>query len=108
MSVSRSSTDASRSGLLLPRFSLRTLLVTMTALSLVFAVMSAVGFVWSMAMVLIGCLAGAHVLGNSLGTKLRDESTRASASDRPPIVPADVAVRMSATPPPRLPVRPAC
>ena len=59
-----------------PRFSLRTLLTVVSAFCCLFAVMAAAGVVWSTALVLLIALVGAHVLGNSLGTKLRDEATR--------------------------------
>jgi hypothetical protein len=84
------------------RFSLRTLLFWMSGLSLAFAVMTAVGFVGSLAMLLIGCLAGAHVLGNALGTRLRDESTRASASDRAADFHVKVAAKLPLSAPSRL------
>jgi hypothetical protein len=59
-----------------PRFSLRAMLIAVSALCCMFAVMAAAGVVWSMAILLLITLVGAHVLGNSLGTKLRDEATR--------------------------------
>ena len=59
-----------------PRFSLRTMLMVVSALCCVFALMAAAGVIWSVALLLVIALAGAHVLGNSLGTKLRDEATR--------------------------------
>ena len=67
-----------------PRFTLRTMLVFVTALCGVFALMSSLGMVWSAALGLLLCLASAHVLGNSLGTRLRDEATRHSAEQRLP------------------------
>ncbi|MEX0679437.1 MAG: hypothetical protein WD063_20345 [Pirellulales bacterium] len=59
-----------------PQFTLRTLLVVMTALACLFAVMTAVGSAWSLAILLLLALVSAHVLGNAAGTKLRDRSVR--------------------------------
>jgi hypothetical protein len=59
-----------------PRFTLRELLLVMTALSCLFALMAAVGAWWSMAILLFLSLVLAHVLGNSLGTRLRDRANR--------------------------------
>lgn len=60
-----------------PRFSLRALLLITAACGGLFALMSAVGAMWSMALLLIGGLVAGHVLGNSLGTRLRDGTTQA-------------------------------
>jgi hypothetical protein len=68
--------DELRAALDPPRFSLRTLLVVMTALGCLFGLMTAVGSVWSMVILLFLGLVSAHVLGNSLGTKLRDRASR--------------------------------
>lgn len=77
-----------------PRFSLRTLLAAISLLCCLFALMSAIGLLWSTALVLFLGLILAHVLGNSLGTKLRDQASRQIDADR------------SLTPPtPCLPVR---
>ena len=59
-----------------PQFTLRTLLVVMTALACLFAVMTAVGSLWSLAILLLLALVSAHVVGNAVGTKLRDRSAR--------------------------------
>jgi len=53
-----------------PRFSLRTLLAGMSALCVLFALMAAVGTIWSLVLAFFLSLVLAHVLGNSLGTKL--------------------------------------
>jgi hypothetical protein len=58
-----------------PRFSLRALLATMSGLCCMFAAMSAMGPLGSIVVLLFFCLAAAHVLGNSLGTRLRDGAT---------------------------------
>jgi hypothetical protein len=65
-----------------PRFSLRALLLAVSALCCLFALMAAVGLVWSAAIALLLTLVLAHVLGNSLGTKLRDQTSRQVAADR--------------------------
>lgn len=64
-----------------PRFSLRTLLVVMTALGCLFGLMTAVGSVWSTVILLFLSLVLAHVLGNSLGTRLRDRASRQVAAE---------------------------
>lgn len=70
-----------------PRYSLRTLLLAVTALCCLFALMAAVGMLWSAVLLFFLALAAAHVMGNSLGTKLRDQATRQIAAElaiRPP------------------------
>jgi hypothetical protein len=62
-----------------PQFTLRTLLLVVTALAGLLAVMTAVGSLWSMAILLVVVLVSAHVIGNALGTKLRDRATRRAA-----------------------------
>jgi hypothetical protein len=69
-----------------PRFTMRTLLFVVSGLCCVFAVMAAVGMIWSVAMVLVAALVGAHVLGNSLGTRLRDRQTRELADEARAVV----------------------
>jgi hypothetical protein len=59
-----------------PRFSLRALLLAMTALGCLFGLMSAVGGTWSLVLVFFLSLILAHILGNSVGTKLRDRASR--------------------------------
>jgi hypothetical protein len=59
-----------------PRFSLRALLLAMTALGCLFGLMSAVGGTWSLVLVFFLSLTLAHVLGNSVGTRLRDRASR--------------------------------
>jgi hypothetical protein len=66
----------------LPRFSLRTLWVAMTVLCCLFAVMAAIGLWLSAVLALFLSLLMAHVLGNSLGTRLRDQTTRQIAAAR--------------------------
>ena len=75
-----------------PQFTLRALLVAMTALACLFAVMTAVGSVWSLAILLLLALVSAHVVGNAVGTKLRDRSVRR------PIVHPSAAPRRAAPP----------
>ncbi len=59
-----------------PRFTLRTLWIVITALCCLFAVMASLSALWSAMLLLFLCLIAAHVLGNSLGTKLRDHTNR--------------------------------
>lgn len=57
-----------------PQFTLRTMLVVMAAVAGLFAVMSAVGSLWSLAILLFLGLVAAHVAANAAGTKMRDRS----------------------------------
>ncbi len=67
-----------------PRFTLRTMLLAVTALGCLFGVMSALGTVWSVAILMFGCLLAGHVLGNSLGTRLRDGAPKRPAVSHAP------------------------
>lgn len=58
-----------------PQFGLRTLLIGMTAISIVFAVFVAVGPMWSALLALAFSLVGLHVAGNALGTRLREDAS---------------------------------
>jgi hypothetical protein len=69
-----------------PQFTLRTLLVVMAGLACLFAVMTAVGSLWSLAILLLLALVSAHVVGNAVGTTLRDGSARRPIV-RHPVVP---------------------
>jgi hypothetical protein len=79
------------------------MMVVVSALCCVFALMAALGLLWSVALVILLALVGAHVFGNSLGTRLRDEASRQQAriarSERAPTRPLPRAA------PPRLAVR---
>ncbi len=55
-----------------PQFGLRTLLLGVTLLSVAFAVSVAVGAAQSMMLLLLASLIGLHIVGNALGTRLRD------------------------------------
>jgi hypothetical protein len=57
-----------------PQFTLRTLLLIIFALACLLAVMTAIGSLWSLAILLLASLVLAHVLGNAVGTRLRDRS----------------------------------
>jgi hypothetical protein len=70
-----------------PQFTLRTLLVAITLLACAFAVMTAIGSVWTLAILLFAALVAGHVVGNALGTTLRDRSARRKVDER------EVAVR---------------
>ncbi len=58
------------------RFSLRSLLVLVTACACLFATMSTLGAKWSLGLLFFLCLIAGHVLGNSLGVRLRDGAPR--------------------------------
>ena len=64
-----------------PQFTLRTLLLIVTALGCLLAVMTAIGSLWSLAILLLLALVLAHVLGNAVGTKLRDRSVGREHAD---------------------------
>jgi hypothetical protein len=64
-----------------PQFTLRTLLVTMTAVAILMGVMTAVGSFWSLGLLLLLALVGAHVIGNAVGTRLRDRAPRRGSAD---------------------------
>jgi len=68
--------DDSGSALKPPQFTLRMLLVAITLAGALFAVLAAIGAVWSVAILFLLTLIAAHVLGNSVGTRLRDNSPR--------------------------------
>lgn len=72
MPAHESQPGPARSGLEPPRFTLRTLMIVVTALGCLFGFMSAMGALWSMVILLFVCLALAHVIGNTLGTRLRE------------------------------------
>lgn len=73
-----------------PQFSLRALLSAVAAVSLLFAVMHAVGMIWATALAVLLLLVACHVAGNAIGTRLRDGATQASDNDpeRPLAAPA--------------------
>jgi hypothetical protein len=60
-----------RSGLLpcLPQFSMRSVLLAMVIVSALFAVMAAIGLMWSTVLVWVALLIAGHVLGNSWGSQ---------------------------------------
>jgi hypothetical protein len=82
MSPDANQHEPAETGLRPPRFSLRALLLCMAALGCLFAIMSAVGLVWSAVILLFLSLVAAHVLGNSFGTRLRDQASREIALKR--------------------------
>ncbi len=85
MTIVKAPNNQQGSALEPPRFSLRTLLLAMTALCGLFGLMVTIGLLWSAAVVIVLSLVGAHVLGNSLGTALRDRATGRIASERSPV-----------------------
>jgi hypothetical protein len=64
-----------------PQFALRTLLLIVSSLACLLAVMTAIGSLWSLAILLLLALVLAHVLGNAVGTKLRDRSVGRADAD---------------------------
>jgi hypothetical protein len=82
MSTFTEQSDAQEPALRPPRFSLRTLLLVMSGLCCLFAAMAALGLLWSAVLLLFLSLVAAHVIGNSLGTRLRDHASRQIAADR--------------------------
>jgi hypothetical protein len=65
-----------------PQFTLRTMLVVVTAVACLLAVMTAVGSFWSLAILLFLALISAHVAGNAVGTRLRNHSARRPTGPR--------------------------
>ena len=59
-----------------PQFRLRTMLIAVAVICVLLAVMVAVGMIWAMALLMFVLLIAAHVVGNSLGTQLRDHGSR--------------------------------
>jgi hypothetical protein len=57
-----------------PQFSLRTLFALVSALGVLLAVFEAIGLLASLGLLLFLILVGLHVIGNALGTTLRDQS----------------------------------
>jgi hypothetical protein len=56
------------------RFTLRQLFLLVTLVSLVCGALALVGGTWSVVIGIGALLVGAHVLGNYIGTRLRDET----------------------------------
>lgn len=73
------------------QFRLRTLMLVVTACGAALAVMNAIGPVWSAIAIFFALLVMLHVVGNALGTRLREEATANAAleSDPPPVFPAE-------------------
>ena len=76
--------DDSGSALKPPQFTLRMLLVAITIAGGLFAVLAAIGAVWSVAVLFLLLLIAAHVIGNSMGTRLRDSSSRQIVANQAP------------------------
>jgi hypothetical protein len=68
-----------------PQFRLRSLFWAVTFCSIACAVFVAVGPIWASMLVLFLALALAHVAGNAIGTRLRDEASH--ANQRSPALP---------------------
>lgn len=66
-----------------PQFGLRSLFLAIAGLSALFGVMVWAGAVWALVLSVAGVLIAGHILGNSVGTRLRDRSTEALASQTP-------------------------
>ncbi len=66
------------------QFRLRTLLIAVTACGAAFAIMNVIGPIWSTLFIFMILLASFHVIGNALGTRLRDEAAANSAIDCDP------------------------
>jgi MFS family permease len=72
-----------------PQFHLRTLLLAIAVISALFALLQAVGLYSFLVLVFFLGLIACHVIGNALGTRLRDEARRlaqveGAAPDPPP------------------------
>jgi hypothetical protein len=64
----------------LPRFTLRSLLLGMGVVAVVLAVLQAVGAATGLMLLLMFTAIVLHVIGNALGTRLRDQGTHQQAS----------------------------
>jgi hypothetical protein len=58
------------------QFGLKGMLLAVTALCVLFALMGAVGMLGAVVLAWFGLLAAAHVVGNAVGTRLRDDVDR--------------------------------
>ena len=71
-----------------PQFGLRSLIYALVLTCIALAVLTNVGLRTALGLVLAVGLVAAHVVGNALGSRLRDDSTarlrRNSESDQPP------------------------
>ena len=65
-----------------PQFTLRTLWIIVTVCGLLFALMATLGVMASVAIGLFASLVFAHVLGNSLGTKLCERASQRAMAQR--------------------------
>jgi hypothetical protein len=83
-----------------PQFSLRALFWLMAVVSALCAAMTAMGMVWSLMLLFFVALVVAHVVGNAIGTRLRDDATRQieQSSWRGPALPHPALPRMVAPP----------
>jgi hypothetical protein len=66
-----------------PQFGLRTMFLGVTLLSAAFALFTAVGAAISAALLMLGSLLAAHVVGNAIGTRLREQESL-PPSESPP------------------------
>jgi MFS family permease len=73
----------SRSGRLRPRYGMKSLWLLMSLLCVLLAMSKVVSFVAFIAGLMLFLCVAAHVAGNALGTRLRDQSQRARAEERP-------------------------
>jgi len=101
MSATTHQPDDREAGLGPPRFTLRALLVVVTLAGCLFGLMTALGGVWSMAILMFLCLIAAHVAGNSLGTRLRDRASRRTTDELrlPSSNPAPASVKLEVAAP---------
>ena len=79
MSSLNSNLDKQTSPLKPPQFRLRTMLVGVALICALLVVMVSIGMFWAMGLLMLVLLVGAHVVGNSLGTQLRDHGSRQTA-----------------------------
>lgn len=90
MGSSNSNCDREYASLKPPQFHLRTMLIGVALICVLLVVMVSIGMFWAMGLLLLILLILAHVVGNSLGTQLRDQGSRvttaeADANKLPPI-----------------------
>jgi hypothetical protein len=67
-----------------PQFRLRTMLLGVALVCVLLVVMISIGMFWAMGLLMLILLIVAHVVGNSLGTQLRDHGSRITTAAEDP------------------------
>lgn len=67
-----------------PQFRLRTMLIGVAFICVTLVVMVSIGMFWAMGLLMLILLIAAHIVGNSLGTQLRDHGSQLSKVEEVP------------------------